>query len=289
MSTLRVAIVSRNSRLRFEAARAFDAAPTSWLVRVYEDVPAGADVVVFGDDVARGDGIVFDPVHPEKMLEEIASSAGRARVLVVTGGGRGVGVTTVGLHLASTSAADQSTCFVDLDPSGGAMHRLGIGEAVDSEDRSDDLERAAVPVPGGFRVLNAHSVRHVPIELIESITHVYGRLIVDAPDGPESADVLERADAGVLVMTPSPSSVQRAAMILEANQETRWAIVLNRIGPGGDMARHHLERSLGRRIGLELPCTPALRDCEERCTLLSSTVLRWPRRLHRLYRVLERA
>jgi Flp pilus assembly CpaE family ATPase len=288
MSTLRVAIVSRDPHIRLQAARAFDAAPASWLVRLYEDRPECADVVVFGPDAASGEGLIFDPAHPERLLEEIASVAERARVVVVTGGGRGVGVTTIALHLASVSAREHSTCLVDLDPNCGAAHRMGIGDAVGSEDRPRDLELAAVPVPGGFRVLSGGGERERASELLESAAQLFDRLVIDVPDGLDGGEILAQVDAAVMVLTPAPTSVLRAASILEAN-DVRWATVLNRIGPGGEVRREQLERTLGHRIAIELPCTPALRDREEESNLLTSAFLRWPRRLVDLYRALESA
>jgi cellulose biosynthesis protein BcsQ len=289
MSTLRVAIVSRDPHIRLQAARAFDAAPASWLVRLYEDEPESADVVVFGPDAASGDGLIFDPIHPERLLEEIASLAARARVVVVTGGGRGVGVTTIALHLASISARDHSACLVDLDPNCGAAYRMGIGADLGSEDRLRDLELAAVPVPGGFRVLSGGEVPERGPELLESAAHLFDRLVVDGPDGHDVAEMLAHVDAAVMVLTPAPASVLRAASILEANDDVRWATVLNRIGPGGEVRREQLERTLGHRIAVELPCTPALRDCEEESKLLKTAFLRWPRRLVDLHRALESA
>lgn len=289
MSVLRVAIVSRDPQIRLQAARAFDAAPASWLVRLYEDKPECADVVVFGPDAASGEGLIFDPTHPERLLEEIASLEGRARIVVVTGGGRGVGVTTIGLHLASVSARDHSTCLVDLDPNRGAAHRMGIGAAVGSEDRPRDPELAAVPVPGGFRVLSGSGERERASDLLESAAQLFDRLVVDVPDGLYVAEMLAHVDTAVMVLTPAPTSVLRAASILESNDGMRWATVLNRIGPGGEVRREQLERTLGHRIAIELPCTPALRDREEDDNLLTSTFLRWPRRLLDLYRALESA
>jgi hypothetical protein len=288
MTSLRVAIVSRDPEVRLQAARAFDAAPASWLVRLYNDEPNGADVVVYGPDAAQAGGLVFDPAHPERVLDEIAALAGRARIVTVTGGGRGVGVTTIGIHLAAVSAADHSTCLVDLDPLRGAAHRLGIGAVVDASARPADLELAAVPVPGGFRVLSEAAEDCGATELLEFAAHLFDRVIVDAPDGVEVGGLLADCDAAVMVVTPSPRSVLRAATILESN-DVRWATVLNRIGPGGEVRREQLEVTLGRRVAVELPCTPSLRDCEERCSLLASRVLRWRRRLDDLHFALESA
>jgi hypothetical protein len=290
MTSLRVAIVSRDPEVRLEAARAFDSAPASWLVRLYDNEPNGADVVVYGPDAADGGGgLVFDPLHPERVLDEIARLGGRARVVLVTGGGRGVGVTTIGIHLAAVSATDHSTCLVDLDPGRGAAHRMGIGMVAGTRARSADLELAAAPVPGGFRVLSMNGDGGESTELVASAAQLFDRLIVDAPDGLDLGGLLAEVDAAVMTVSPSPTSVLRAATILESNDDVRWATILNRLGPGGDVRRDQLETTLGRRIAVELPCTPALRDCEERRSLLTTKVMRWRRRLDELHLALERA
>jgi MinD superfamily P-loop ATPase len=232
---------------------------------------------------------VFDPLHPERILEEIGAHAARARVVLVTGGGRGVGVTSIGLHLASASAADHSTCLIDLDPCYGAAHRLGIGTENGFESDPSDLELAAIPVPGGFRVLSIDGDDGRSIELVEAAALLFDRLVVDVPDGRDLGGLLARADAAVMVVAPSPTSVLRAATVLESNDDVKWATVLNRIGPGGEVRRDQLERTLGRRIAVEFPCTPSLRDCEERSALLTSKILRWARRLADLHQALERA
>jgi MinD-like ATPase involved in chromosome partitioning or flagellar assembly len=286
MSFLRVAVVSRDPSIRLQAARAFDAAPASWLVRLYEEEPQDADVVVFGPDSASAEGLVFDPAQPERLLDAIAARAGRARVVVVTGGGRGVGVTTIALHLASISAVDHSTCVVDADPRCGAAHRLGIGEDI-SGDRPRDLPLAAIPVAGGFRFVVAGDGDRTT-EILESAAQMFERVVVDVPDGLHLATLLPGAGAAVMVTTPSPTSVLRAAAVLDAQSDTRWATVLNRIGPGGEVRREQLQRTLGRLISVELPCTPSLRDCEEEQKLLTSKVMRGPRRVADLYQALER-
>jgi hypothetical protein len=287
VSDLKVAIVSRDPSVRLEAARAFDAAPPSWFVRLYEEEPRGADVVVWGPDVMAGEGLVFDPMHPERVLDEIAVLVGRGRVTAVTGGGRGVGVTTVGVHLAAAWAEEFSTCFVDLDHSCGAAHRLGLADALSGVDRPDDIRLAAVPVTGGFRLLSGHGSPDGGEDLVGSAVDAFERVVVDVPDGAEEVGIVRRAENAVIVVTPSPTSISRAQTLLDSCECTRSAIVLNRLGPGGELDRSALERRLGHRIAIEFPCTPALRDCEETFMLLPPRFVRWSRRLERLCRALE--
>lgn len=66
-----------------------------------------------------------------------------------------------------------------------------------------------------------------------------------------------------------------------------WAVVCNRLGPGGEMTRTELERIVEHRIGLELPCTPALRDAEDEGKLLGLRVSRYSRRVVQLARALR--
>jgi hypothetical protein len=97
--------------------------------------------------------------------------------------------------------------------------------------------------------------------------------------------ILPLVDAAVLIVSPTIPHVRRAAVLLESTaQQTRWAIVLNRLGPGGETTRIALQRLLGHPITMELPCCPALRDAEDDCRLVTSPLHRWRRAVVRLAR-----
>jgi hypothetical protein len=62
-----------------------------------------------------------------------------------------------------------------------------------------------------------------------------------------------------------------------------WAVVTNKLGPGGETTRAELQELLGGRpIAIELPCCPALRDAEDDARLLASDRHRWRRAVKRL-------
>ena len=304
MTTLSVAVVSKDPTVRLAAAREFDQAPASWSIHLHETPPPEADVLVFGSDVrseAEKD-IVFDPGKVGSLVEEVRRSASTARskVFVVMGAGRGVGVTSLALHLSAAAARDRPTCFVDLDLEWGAAGRLGIErEHLSWRDSTDEdsLRLAALPVSGGFRALLAPgdaSEGSLPswddIETSQLVRHAGGsfdRLFIDCAGETGTEGALEQADAGVLVVSATPAGARRAVSLLTRYPSTRWAIVLNRLGPGGETTRSELHRVLGRRSAIELPCTPALRDAEDDDALLTNPWSRYVRQVARLLRALE--
>jgi len=278
-----------------EAARAFDAAPVSWHVTMHEEAPDEADVTVATPEVDCPGAFAFDPSRPEDVLTAVAEATFvQGRAIVVTSPARGAGVTSVALHLAALAARRSSTCFVDLDTTWTASDRLGLpGDSRTWLDAGDSrgLEQSALPVAPGFRVLLAprgrgaadrHRVSALAAESFE-------RVIVDAPPGGYLRPVLEDAACCVLVVPPTIPSARRAHEFLESHRGLKWAVVVNRLGPGGEVTRSGLQRVIGCRIAVELPCCPSLRDREDAGALLTTAWSRWARGLHRLYRALEAA
>lgn len=292
-----VAVVSRDSTIRLLAARAFDSAPPNWTVALHDALPAHADVVVAGADMELEADVVFDPARPGRVLDAVTRAAARgreARIIVVTSPSGGTGVTSVALHLARASARSASTCLADFDLEWGAGYRLGLpadaltwAEAGDSET---SLLRAALPVPGGFRVLASPGDGGAPNvgALLGAAGSHFGRIIVDVGRASAVPDLLKAADAVVLVLAPSAPSARRAHIVLDGLTE-RVAIVINRVGPGGEMTKARIESIIGRRVALELPCERRLRDAEDDDRLLSSHWSRWEHGIHRLWRTLEGA
>ena len=296
MTTLNVAVVSRDPHVRLAAASAFDDAPASWSVGLHESPPRDAHVVVFGSDLRdeAGERIVFDP--RKDIVEEVRRSVSeaRARVFAIVGAGRGVGATSLALHLAAAAARDHSTCFVDLDLEWGAADRLGIPEGhrswADAVD-DDSIRLAALPVTAGFRALlapnevpeDAPDVR----EVVARAGASFDRVLVDCAS--HWHDVIEGADVTVLVVSATPTGTKRAAKLIERHPTARWAVVLNRLGAGGETTRAELHRILGRRATIELPASPALRDAEDDGALLSSAWNRYVRAVTKLLRALETA
>lgn len=294
--TIHVAVVSRDPALRIEVARAFDAAPVSWDVKLYEKPPEDADVIVATPEVDCPGALPFDPSRPEDILAAVATTTRvDGRVIVVTSASGGSGVTSVALHLAALAAHRTTACFVDLDTTWSACDRLGLPPDARTWAGADDdartLQGNALPVAPGLRALIAprgkgavdrHRVAPLAAECFE-------RVIVDAPPGGHIGSVLEEAYCGVLVVPPSIPAARRAREFLDAHRDPRWAVVINRLGPGGEVTRSGLQRVIGCRIAVELPCSPSLRDREDEGRLLTASWSRWARGLRRLYQALEEA
>jgi hypothetical protein len=299
---LDVAVVSRDKDVRLAAARAFDGAPATWSVRLHDQVPDKADAVVFGIDLRdeAGERLVFEPKSRSNIVERIQTSLskGPGRVLMVTGAGRGVGVTSVALHLARASTSHYGTCFVDGNTNWSASTRLGIdgehmtwGALKDAEHGSARNAPIALPVAGGFRSMLAPPVfeRTTFDDALARARSDFERVFVDCsePDALEAARPV--ADVAVLVVPPTLPGARRAAEVLARQPDVRWAVVLNRLGPGGEMTRAAVHRILGCRTTLELPCSPALRDAEDESKLLASGWSRYVRGISRLLAALETA
>ncbi|MBA3290888.1 MAG: hypothetical protein H0U17_05275 [Actinobacteria bacterium] len=275
---MHVAVVSADPTTRLEAARAFDDAPPEWSVTLHTTAPPDADVVVLGPD-AEGDGIPFDPEDPTRVIEEIRARAAGARgaVLVVASASGGVGATSLALHLAAAVAPVCAVGYLDLSNGAGARLGLTPGEHLswaDLDEGDDSIARCALPVEAGFRALIAPE-RHDEGEdvVLKRARAAFDLLVVDAPH-PACNLALPEADVAVLVLTPSVPQAARASALLECWPTLDWAVVANRIGPGGETTSAQLADLVGRRVALELPCSSALRDAEDDGRLLS---LRWTR------------
>jgi hypothetical protein len=293
---VRVAVVSRDPVHRMEVARAFDAAPTSWHVTMHDEAPADADVTVATPEVDCPGAVVFDPARPDDVLTAVsATTRARGRVIAVTSPAGGTGVTSVALHLAALAARRSSTCFVDLDTTWTAGDRLGLPGAArtwaDAGETRESLEQSALPIAPGFRVLLAPRGRGASdrYQIAERAAESFERVVADAPPGDYIRPVLEGAHCCVLVLPPTIPAARRAHEFLDEHRGLKWAVAINRLGPGGEVTRSGLRRVLGCRIAVELPCCPSLRDREDEAALLATPWSRWARGLRRLYDALENA
>ena len=284
MAALRIAVVSNDPDVRLEAARAFDEAPASWSVSLHTSTPEDVDIVVLGPD-AEGEGIPFDPAYPKRVIEQIESQtgAGEGAIIVVTSASGGVGTTSLALHLAAAIAPAVRVGFVELAP--GAALRLGLvpGEHLtwaDIDESNESIARCFLPVAAGFRALLAPEDGDPGLVLKRSRPN-YDLLVVDAPTRISSAALCE-ADAGVLVMGPSVPQAHWARAFVEEWPDLDCAIVINRLGRGGETTRAQLADLVGRPISLELPCSPALRDAEDDGRLVSLKWTRYGRAISRL-------
>jgi Flp pilus assembly CpaE family ATPase len=285
MASLRIAVVSNDPDVRLDAARAFDEAPASWSVSLHTSIPKGVDVVVLGPD-AEGEGIPFDPAFPQRVIEQIESQAGAGEgaVIVVTSASGGVGTTSLALHLAAALAPAVRVGFVELAP--GAALRLGLvpGEHLtwaDLDESSESVARCFLPVAAGFRALLAPEGGGDPGLVLKRSRPNYDLLVVDAPARISSV-ALREADAGVLVMGPSVSQAHWTRSFIEEWPDLDCAVVINRLGRGGETTRAQLADLVGRPISLELPCAPAMRDAEDDGRLISLKWTRYGRAISRL-------
>ena len=210
------------------------------------------------------------------------------RVILVTGAAGGVGATTVALHLASELARGSSACLLDCDTRWGAAARLGVQDAPALGDALPDDDAAwlsaTVSVTAGLRALFVRAHDHVR-PCIDGTRSAFTSLVVDAPVDVRRA-AAGAADAGVLVMPPSKLAAERARDICDEHLTLPWAVVVNRLGPGGETTAGEIKRIVNRRV-IELPCTPALRDVEDTAALLRRRWSRWTSGVTALARRLE--
>jgi CO dehydrogenase nickel-insertion accessory protein CooC1 len=292
-----IAIVSGDAGERLAIARAFDAAPASWHISAHASAPPDADVVVLGRDAETAGGIRFDGDDPGATLQAVREAVKRdARCIVVTSAGGGTGVTTLVLHLARALTAYGTCAVIELDATAGVADRVGIDVASARTwgDRSpdEDLMLCALPVAGGFRVLLApHDRQEVDAtNLIRATAERFDRVLIDAPAEALQHATIGSADVVVFVVPPALPGARRARAALKGLPDpTRRAVVINRIGPGGQMTLAELRRALGCSICIELPCCAALRDVEDRVALLESPIYRYKRRVASLARTLVTA
>jgi hypothetical protein len=99
--------------------------------------------------------------------------------------------------------------------------------------------------------------------------------------------LLDYVDAVVIVMSPCLPHAHRVARMLTELDRVPTVIISNRLGRGGETTRSQIESIIGRKLGLELPCWPGLRDAEGERRLGSVRWSRWGFGLQRLARALD--
>jgi Flp pilus assembly CpaE family ATPase len=295
--TVEIAIVSRDAGERLAMARAFDAAPASWRISAHESDPPDADVVVCGRDAQTIGGIPFDGDDPDATLRAVRAALKRtASRIVVTSAGGGTGVTTLALHLTRALTAFGTAALVEADRRAGVAERVGI-DAASARTWGDgaldeDLMLCALPVANGFRVLLAPRDVHEgdATNVIRASAERFDHLLIDAPANVFPQAAIDVADVVVFVVPPALPAARRARAALEHLPDTiRRAVVVNRLGPGGQSTRAELRRELGCSICIELPCCAALRDVEDKAALLGLPIYRYERRVAVLARTLATA
>ena len=258
------------------AAAAFDPAPPDWDISIHREAPADCDVLV-AVGVSVPGALELDPDRPEAVIDAIRRTTMHRRLIVVVGASGGSGATSLALHLAAASARREPTAVVDLHPQRAAAVRLGI-----AEDLPEGSETPVVqPVNGGFRlVLPADDGRDLTAAL-EGAFDRSRRVVVDSPTD-RLGDLADPADRVILVLTPTVPAAHKGAALVAAYPACGWVPVTNRTGPGGETTRVDIERILGLRISMELPCSPGLRDAEDDSRLLTSALSPWRSRVARL-------
>ena len=245
-----------------------------------------ADVVIRGTDLP-GPGLTFDAARGDRLVADIETALrarGRGRAILVAGACGGCGTTTIALHVAA-ALANRTCCVLEAHPRCGLRQRLHLPD--DALDRSSGDRLSDLPVAPRFRVSLAPRSESVEDRgvAIERLLSTYEVVIVDA--GAQPSDVLSAAgDVAVLTMPATAPGMLRARAWLEERADLSCATVVNRLGPGSDLTNADLRKLLQRRVSLELPCTAALRDVEDKGVLLSDR--RWNRRIDQLARALVR-
>jgi len=282
---MRIAVVSTDPDVRLEAASAFDDAPISWSVSLHTSVPDDADIVVLGPD-ARGDGIPFDPTDPQQTIDEIKSRtrSDDGAVIAVTSASGGVGSTSLALHLAAALAPAAAVGFIELAPGAGLRLGLSPGDHLtwaDLDESNESIARCFLPVAPGFRALLAPEERGDPGVSLKRARKSFDLVVVDAP--PHNASIaMSEADAAVVVMGPSVPQAHRTRTLIGDWPDLECAVVVNRLGRGGETTRAQLADLVGKPVSLELPCCPALRDAEDDGRFVSLTWTRYGRAVARL-------
>ena len=285
---LRVAAISNDDEFRVQLARAFDAAPSTWRVTLHDTEPENADVVVCAPDRDIPGAIPFDPDRPHEMVAAIekATCTADGATIFVLGATGGCGATSVALHLAAIGKA----CVVEAHPP-SIRRRLDLATARSWVPAQEDeaIELAAVPVAPSLRVLLAPGEQELDVDgVLTRARRAFADVVVDGGAN-RGRDLDLRRAIAVLVVPPTRPGAERAAEFLNQHPQTRWAIVTNRLGPGGGLTRRRIESILGKKVAVELPCSPALRDAEDEGNLLTSSFSPWLWQVKRLWRALQTA
>jgi len=191
------------------------------------------------------------------------------------------------LHLARAFAGmRRKTLLLETDDNGWLRQRLGLPDDVrtaQSVDGSEEsLALACLPVSGGFKVLLGAPPEKRD-ELLRRAASLFDRIVLDAPSG---MNFPTGVTGGVFLLPPTRPALRRAERSLREHDAFPWAIVCNRLGSGGALTPSLMSKELGRAVDVGLPCTPALRDVEDRSEFLPIRY-RWTRAVMRVAKALD--
>jgi flagellar biosynthesis protein FlhG len=158
----------------------------------------------------------------------------RPKLVVVTGGQRGVGTTTLAVNLAlALVRRRRRSLLVDANPHGGRAARLCRIDAAHKPDRGpksrEPLEDLLRPGPGGLQVLPVSGTRGSLsrpsaagrpwlVGPLQGLGSQAERVVVDAGNGmdPPTGGVGQAADALLVITTPDVVAVMAAYASIKA-------------------------------------------------------------------------
>lgn len=215
-----------------------------------------------------------------------AVPVGRSPLIGVVGATGGCGVTTIAVHLARS----HRSCVVECGSRAGLAERVALDRdrlvAWGADDSLDGLDLAALPMPGGFRAVFARGETPEGVEgVAAAMAGRFDSVVLDVPFGHDPPVV---CDVVVVVMPASVPGALRARPLVAQLESAAYAVIANRLGAGGEVTRTELQRTVRRRIALELPACAALRDAEDEGRLIAPG-RSWSRRLDRVARAVRGA
>jgi pilus assembly protein CpaE len=218
--------------------------------------------------------------HVETRRHVRDDDATAGRIVTLTGGKGGTGVTTLALHLAMNLVRrhKQKVLLVDLHQAlGDASLYLGLArrqysfyELVRNGDRLDTelLQGFLLQHESGLHVLDSSetidSVAHVAPEAIEHtlsfLADNYQFVIIDCPPGiaDDTSAAIRQSDQMAIVITPELPAIRNALRLFEYlvgmhYPEKNIDIVLNRSAKNNALSDQEIEAAIHHPIAVKIP------------------------------------
>ena len=223
------------------------------------------------------------PISTEQLMEAVGvlnRSAANNRFILVMGGGRGTGASSIAANLGWGLGVmnRRFTCLLDLDlvgsdlglllkkaPSGdGILSLLERGEAMDEvaiERITEKVEQRLFLVAGKGDLLEKHNPNYPAFGMALRVLKDRFPYVIAEGDycSPLAAHSLAAIDTMVLVATPQAASLLKAKEIVDKvrsqNQQMRVITVLNKVGMylEGEISIQKTEEYLGEPVALQIP------------------------------------